>query len=243
MAYGTETIPKVDKIFGPGNRWVTQAKMQIFEDPEGASIDMPAGPSELMVVADENANLEYVSSDLLSQAEHGIDSQVMLVTLSEQFALKVESEVNKQLHKLPRKNIINQSLANSRIIIANNISQAIEISNAYAPEHLILQVNEPDKYISTIKNAGAVFLGKWAPETVGDYVTGSNHVLPTYGYARNYSGLSVIDFMKFISFQTVTREGLERIGPYAQVLADIEGLTAHKRAVSLRLYEKVTQYE
>lgn len=243
MAYGTETIPKVDKIFGPGNRWVTQAKMQIFADPQGAGIDMPAGPSELMVIADENANSEFIAADLLSQAEHGVDSQVMLVTLSEQFALKVESEVKKQLQKLPRRDIATQSLANSRVIIANNISEAIEISNAYAPEHLILQVDEADKYMSNITNAGAVFLGKWTPETVGDYVTGSNHVLPTYGYARHYSGLSVIDFMKFISFQRVTRQGLERIGHYAEALSDIEGLTAHKQAVSLRLNAKVSQYE
>lgn len=239
MAYGTETIPKANKIFGPGNRWVTQAKILVSEDPHGASIDMPAGPSELMVIADENANPGYVAADLLSQAEHGTDSQVMLVALSEQFAINVRSKIEEQLKELPRKNIVEQSLANSRIIIANDIDQAIAISNAYAPEHLILQVKHPSNYLSSIQNSGAVFLGPWTPETVGDYVTGSNHVLPTYGYSRNYSGLGVLDFMKFISFQTVTRTGLEAIGQYAEKLADIEGLKAHKQAVTLRLYEKV----
>ncbi len=237
MAYGTESIPKVDKIFGPGNRWVTQAKILVSEDASGASIDMPAGPSELMVIADEKANAEFVAADLLSQAEHGPDSQVMLISLTESFAELVRAAIMPLVHENPRAEIIKQSLQHSQIILAANLAEAISISNLYAPEHLILQVENPQQYVKDIQNAGAVFLGEWAPETVGDYVTGSNHVLPTYGYARNYSGLSVLDFMKFISVQTVTKEGLEKIGPFAEKLAALEGLHAHKYAVSLRLSE------
>ncbi|HEV2614239.1 MAG TPA: histidinol dehydrogenase [Gammaproteobacteria bacterium] len=237
MAYGTESIPKVDKIFGPGNRWVTQAKQLVSQDSEGAAIDMPAGPSEVMVIADDEANPAFVAADLLSQAEHGVDSQVILIALSEQFIGRVRSALESQLEKLSRKNIIIQALTHSRMIVAENINQAINISNNYAPEHLILQINHPEKYTDKISNAGSVFLGPWAPETIGDYVTGSNHVLPTYGYAKNYSGLSVLDFMKFISFQSVTKSGLVKMGPYAEILSSIEGLDAHKNAVSLRLAE------
>lgn len=240
MAYGTETIPKVDKIFGPGNAWVTQAKILVSQDSEGASIDMPAGPSEVMVIADDNANPDFVAADLLSQAEHGPDSQVMLITLSEEFARSVSQATKTQLEKLPRRHIATQSLSHSQIILAQNIEQAIEISNCYAPEHLILQITHPEKYVDLIQNAGAVFLGRFAAETLGDYVTGSNHVLPTNGYARSISGLSVTDFLKFISFQTVTRAGLEKVGCYAEKLAEIEGLHAHQYAVSLRLAEVVT---
>ncbi len=243
MAYGTETIPKVDKIFGPGNSWVTQAKILVAQDPKGASIDMPAGPSEVMVIADDAADPDYVASDLLSQAEHGTDSQVILVALSEEFAVRVEQAIQRQADVLPRRDIVKQSLVHSRILIANNVEQAILISNLYAPEHLILQIINSEKYSALIQNAGAVFLGAWTPEAVGDYVTGSNHVLPTYGYARNHSGLSLTDFMKFISFQKVTKEGLEKIGPFAEKLAEIEGLQAHKRAVSLRLAEMVISDE
>jgi histidinol dehydrogenase len=240
MAYGTESIPKVDKIFGPGNAWVTQAKMMVAQDPAGASIDMPAGPSELMVIADDNANHEYVAADLLSQAEHGANSQVMLITFSEQFATKVKNSVQLQLEVLPRKEIAKKSLMQSRIIVVNSIEQAISISNNYAPEHLILQIALPQNYVSYIKNAGAVFLGPWSPETIGDYVSGSNHVLPTYGYARSVSGLSVTDFMKFISFQMVTKNGLKEIGGFAERLAELEGLHAHKNAVTLRLAGMIT---
>lgn len=238
MAYGTQTISKVDKIFGPGNAWVTQAKMLVAQDADGAGIDMPAGPSEVFVIADDNAHPTYVAADLLSQAEHGVDSQVMLVVLSEQFATDVERAIKEQLEQLSRHDIAKQSLKNSRIIITDDIEEAITISNLYAPEHLIMHVTHPDQYNALIQNAGAVFLGPWSPETVGDYVTGSNHVLPTHGYARSLSGLSVTDFMKFISFQTVTRAGLEKIGPFAQKIAEIEGLDAHKQAVSLRLEYK-----
>lgn len=235
LAYGTQTIPKVDKIVGPGNAWVTQAKMLVAQDPAGASIDMPAGPSEVMVIGDEDAIPEYVAADLLSQAEHGPDSQVILVTTSTNLANEVESAIYLQLADLKRYDIVKQALENSRIIIVDDINEAISISNTYAPEHLILQIAAPESYIPDIQNAGTVFLGKWSPEAVGDYVTGSNHVLPTYGYAKSYSGLSVMDFMKWISFQTLTKTGLENIGPYAEKLAAMEGLDAHKRAVTLRL--------
>ena len=234
MAYGTESIPKVDKIFGPGNAWVTQAKILVAQDPLGASIDMPAGPSELVVIADNNANPDFVAADLLSQAEHGPDSQVMLITLSEELATAVEQALEKQLSLLSRRSIAEKSLLYARVIIVEAVAQAIAISNQYAPEHLILQTAQAQSYVGQIQNAGAVFRN-WAPETVGDYVTGSNHVLPTSGYARNYSGLSVLDFMKFINVQTVTEEGLQAIGPYAAEIAEIEGLTAHKQAVVLRL--------
>jgi histidinol dehydrogenase len=235
MAYGTESIPKVDKLFGPGNAWVTQAKILVAQDPLGAAIDMPAGPSELLVIADAEASPEFVAADLLSQAEHGPDSQVILITLSEKFAIATEQALEKQLKQLSRYLIAEKSLLHARIIIVETAVQAIAISNHYAPEHLILQVAQAEQYVEQIQNAGAVFLGAWAPETVGDYVTGSNHVLPTSGYARNHSGLSVLDFMKFINVQTVTKEGLQAIGPYAAAIAEIEGLTAHKQAVTFRL--------
>ena len=235
MAYGTATVPKVDKIFGPGNSWVTQAKMVVANEAEGAAIDLPAGPSEVLVIADEHADPDYVAADLLSQAEHGPDSQVILITLSVNVAERVQQALTAQLQTLPRQTIIKQALTYSRCFIVDNLQQALAISNRYAPEHLILEVNEPQRYTAEIQNAGAVFLGKWTPETLGDYVTGSNHVLPTYGYARQFSGLSVLDFMKAINFQSVTQDGLEAIGPYAQQLASLEGLAAHERAVTLRL--------
>lgn len=239
MAYGTETIPKVDKIFGPGNAWVTQAKQLVAQDPAGASIDMPAGPSEIMVIADAFANPAFVAADLLSQAEHGTDSQVILIALSKALTEKVVACVQQQIEMLPRSAIAKQALIHSRIIIAEDMHQAILISNTYSPEHLSLQVENPEQYISQIQHAGAVFLGAWSPETAGDYVTGSNHVLPTYGHAKSHSGLSLTDFMKSISFQKVTEEGLQNIGAYAEKLAEIEGLQAHKQAVSLRLQERI----
>ncbi len=241
MAYGTETIPKVDKIFGPGNAWVTEAKIAVSQDPRGAGIDMPAGPSELLVIADDEANPAFAAADLLSQAEHGPDSQVILITTSEEFALEVKSEIKHQLAQLPRRAIAEKSLLCARLLVVNNVDQAIAISNSYAPEHLILQVANPQQYMPAIQNAGAVFLGNWAPETAGDYVTGSNHVLPTSGYARYCSGLSAMDFIKFINFQMVTADGLQTIGKYAEQLAQIEGLQAHQRAVSLRLAELKTK--
>lgn len=239
MAYGTETIPKVNKIFGPGNQWVTLTKQLVSQDPEGAAIDMPAGPSEVLVIADDQANPAWVAADLLSQAEHGVDSKVILIALSENFITRVKLAIESQLITLSRKTIIEQSLMHSKMIVAQNMVEAITLSNNNAPEHLILQVQNPEIYMDKITNAGAVFLGPWAPETVGDYVTGSNHVLPTYGYAKSVSGLSVLDFMKFISFQRVSKQGLKNIGPYAETLAELEGLDAHKNAVSLRLAEEL----
>ena len=241
MAYGTASIPKVLKIFGPGNAWVTAAKVLVAQDPQGALIDMPAGPSELMVIADENANPEYIAADLLSQAEHGPDSQVLLVSTSSTQIDKVKAAVIAQTQGALRQSIIEQSLAHARFIEVASIDTALDIANSYAPEHLILQVTEPSGYIAKIKNAGAVFLGPWSAETMGDYITGSNHVLPTHGYARSISGLSLLDFMKFISFQTVSRKGLEVAGPYAEIIAAQEGLMAHKNAVSIRL--KDNSYE
>lgn len=240
MAYGTTTIPKIDKLFGPGNQWVTTAKRFVAQDLRAAvSIDMPAGPSEVMVIADSHANPIYVAADLLSQAEHGEDSQVMLVTTCSVFANTILNCIAAQLKNLPRGDIAKKSLAQSKIIIVQNIDEAISVSNLYAPEHLILQVRQPQQYISAINNAAAVFVGPWSAEALGDYVTGSNHVLPTNGYARQCSGLSVVDFLKFISIQTVTHDGLEKMAPFAQQLAEVEGLHAHKNALSLRLVKEV----
>lgn len=235
MAYGTETIPKVDKIFGPGNAWVTQAKMQVAQDAAGAMYDLPAGPSEVMVIADNDANPAFVAADLLSQAEHGSDSQVILVCVSNNFAARVNAEIEKQLLSLNRNEIAQASLKNSRMIVVDNIKVAMDIANLYAPEHLILQVDQPRQYLDLLQNAGSVFLGQWSPESAGDYVSGTNHVLPTYGYARNLSGLSVRDFMKTISIQTITKKGLAGIAESITTLANIEGLTAHANAVSLRI--------
>lgn len=238
MAYGTQSIPKVDKIFGPGNAWVTQAKLLVSQDVNGASIDMPAGPSEVMVIADDAANPHFVAADLLSQAEHGPDSQVLLVAFSETFALAVKAAIQTQLQALTRRETAEKSLQHCRLIVVSSVQEAIGISNHYAPEHLILQMKNAEQYVSTIHHAGAIFVGPWAPETVGDYVTGSNHVLPTAGYARTWSGLSMMDFMKWVSVQYVTEEGLRTIGPYAEVLAAMEGLGAHRNAVSIRLEKK-----
>lgn len=235
MAYGTESVPKVNKLYGPGNTWVTQAKQLVAQDPDGAAIDMPAGPSEVLVIADETAKPEFIASDLLSQAEHGEDSQVIFLTQSEKIAQDVVNCIESQLETLSRKEIIRKSLNNSRIILVNDLTQAFEISNQYAPEHLIVQLKNAENYIELIRNAGAVFLGEWTPESMGDYINGSNHVLPTYGYADRFSGLSVADFMKYISFQSVSKEGLQALGPMAMQLAEIEGLDAHKKAVDIRL--------
>lgn len=235
MAYGTETIPKTHKIFGPGNSWVTQAKLNVSKDPEGAAIDLPAGPSELMIIADETANPNYVAADLLSQAEHGNDSQVFLVSTCEQTIISSLEALSLEAKQLPRYPIIENALKNGAAILVDNIEEALLISNLYAPEHLSLQVKDPNWCVQNIHAAGAVFVGHFAPETAGDYVTGANHVLPTYGYAKNHSGLSVTDFMKFISIQYVTKKGLSKIALYAETLAELEGLSAHKHAISVRL--------
>jgi histidinol dehydrogenase len=235
MAYGTRSVPKCDKLFGPGNAWVTEAKLQVSSDPDGAAIDMPAGPSEVLVIADAGANPVFVAADLLSQAEHGPDSQVILLSDSAQLIEHVEREVERQCASLPRADIARQALAQSRLIEVDSLAQAVEVSNRYAPEHLILQVAEPRALLEGIDSAGSIFLGPWAPESVGDYCSGSNHVLPTYGYARSYSGVSVASYQKQISVQEVSAEGLRHIGPCTATLAAAEQLEAHRRAVTLRL--------
>src|SRR5210317_2220697 len=235
MAYGTETVPKVAKIFGPGNSWVTCAKTLVSTDPAGAAIDMPAGPSEVLVIADHSASAEFVASDLLAQAEHGVDSQVILVTTSSDMGKQVADQIENQLEQLSRVDIARGALENSRIIIVDDIPTAIEVSNRYAPEHLILQITEPRKQLAEIRNAGSVFVGQWTPESVGDYCSGTNHVLPTYGFARTYSGLGVDQFMRQMTVQELSREGLENLGPAVVSLAGLEGLDAHAAAVTRRL--------
>ncbi|WP_243040918.1 histidinol dehydrogenase [Dyella sedimenti] len=235
MAYGTASVPKCDKLFGPGNAWVTEAKLQVSSDPEGAAIDMPAGPSEVLVIADEAANPAFVAADLLSQAEHGPDSQVILLSPSPALLDAVAAEVARQCAALPRAHIAEQALAQSRLIAVASLAQAVEVSNRYAPEHLILQVADPRALLPAIESAGSVFLGAWTPESVGDYCSGSNHVLPTYGYARSYSGVSVASFQKQITVQEVSADGLRTIGPCTATLAAAEQLEAHRRAVTLRL--------
>jgi histidinol dehydrogenase len=235
LAYGTPSIPKVDKIFGPGNAWVTAAKQSVSNDPLGAACDMPAGPSEVMVIADDAARAELVAADLLAQAEHDVQSQAILVTPSSALATAVAEEVSRQASALLRRAIIEKSLAGSRCIVVRDVSSAIAVANDYAAEHLILQLAEPRRWLAQIRNAGSIFLGEWSPETMGDYCSGTNHVLPTYGYARAYSGLSVLDFLKRITVQELTREGLRILGPTAVTLARLEGLDAHANAVTRRL--------
>lgn len=234
MAYGTKSMPKVYKIFGPGNQYVTAAKMLVSTDPDGAAIDMPAGPSEVLVIAGKDARADFVASDLLSQAEHGVDSQVVLVCNDEQKTDEILTEVEKQLHKLSRKEIARLALNNSFALIVENIKDAIEFSNAYAPEHLILNITDADSYLKEIINAGSVFIGQYSCESAGDYASGTNHTLPTYGYARMYSGVSVDSFVKKITFQKLTKEGVKNLGPIVSLMAGVEGLDAHRRAVEIR---------
>lgn len=235
LAYGTETIPKCDKIFGPGNAYVAAAKSLAALEPGGPAIDLPAGPSEAMVLADTKASPVFVASDLLSQAEHDTMAQVILVTTSELFAKGVKAEVETQLSTLPREDIAREAMQNAKFIVVESRGDMIEVTNAYAPEHLIVQIENPDSLVSDVQNAGSIFLGPWTPESVGDYASGTNHTLPTYGAARAYSGVTTESFMKFISVQKLTREGLENIGPAVERLAEMEGLEAHRRAVALRL--------
>jgi histidinol dehydrogenase len=235
MAYGTQSVPSCDKLFGPGNAWVTEAKLQVSADPDGAAIDMPAGPSEVLVIADAEANPSFVAADLLSQAEHGPDSQVILLSPSAALLDKVALEVDRQCAELPRADIARQALTQSRLIQIDSLEQALQVSNRYAPEHLILQVAEPRMLLDGIDSAGSIFLGAWTPESVGDYCSGSNHVLPTYGYARSYSGVSVASYQKQITVQEVSADGLRAIGPCTATLAAAEQLEAHRRAVTLRL--------
>ncbi|WP_156308419.1 histidinol dehydrogenase [Sphingobacterium endophyticum] len=233
MAYGTESIPKVNKIFGPGNQFVTKAK-SLIQGLTDVSIDMPAGPSEVLVIADESCNPAFVAADLLAQAEHGIDSQAVLVCTSENIAKAVEEEVQKQLEVLPRKELAEKAMLNSYIVIADTLQEAMDFSNLYAPEHLILETDEWKPLINKVLNAGSVFLGHLTPESAGDYASGTNHTLPTSGFARSYSGVSVDSFVKKITFQHITEEGLQQIGSTVEILAELEGLQAHKNAVSIR---------
>ena len=235
LAYGTESIPKVDKIFGPGNSWVTEAKIQVSQDVFGAANDLPAGPSEVLVIGDDGADTSFIASDLLSQAEHGEDSQVVFISTSEDLINGVEREIGLQLVELPRQEIARAALRNSRCILVKNLDEAGEVSNAYAPEHLILQVRNPRELLKQIENAGSIFLGAYSPESVGDYASGTNHVLPTYGFARTWSGVTTESFLKSISVQELTVEGLQAIGPGVERLAELEGLRAHRNAVSIRL--------
>ena len=233
MAYGTESIPKVFKLFGPGNQYVTAAKQLIQK--EGVSIDMPAGPTEVLVIADETAVPEFIAADLLSQAEHGADSQVMLLTTSELIIEKVQQSIKEQLKELPRKEIAEKALANSKIVLLQSIDEAIDLSNLYAPEHLILSCNNAKELTGKIISAGSVFIGNYSPESVGDYASGTNHTLPTNGYAAMYSGVSVDSFVKKITFQQLTKEGLINIGNTVMQMAEAEGLDAHKNAIAVRL--------
>lgn len=233
MTYGTESVPRVDKIFGPGNQYVTAAKQ--LATKKGVAIDMPAGPSEVLVYADESAIPSFVAADLLSQAEHGVDSQVVLVASSEKVAKKTLKEVQQQLEKLPRKQIAQKALDNSVAVVMTNQDKAMELINDYAPEHLIVSVENEEEVVNRIYNAGSVFIGNFTPESAGDYASGTNHTLPTYGFARNYSGVSLDSFVKKITYQKITEEGIQNLGPTVETMAASEMLEAHKNAVSVRL--------
>ncbi len=235
MAYGTESVPKVYKIFGPGNQFVMAAKQQV--SLHDVAIDMPAGPSEVCVIADETANAEFVAADLLSQAEHGIDSQVLLITTSDEMPRQVQAEVERQLDLLPRKEIAAKTLENSQLVLVNDDQEAVELSNYYAPEHLILQTRNYEAMAEQVVNAGSVFLGKYACESAGDYASGTNHTLPTHGYATAYSGVNLDSYCRKITFQHLTEEGVRRIGPAVELMAAAEQLDAHKNAMTVRLQE------
>ena len=235
LAYGTASIPKCDKIFGPGNAWVAAAKSLVAQEAGGPAIDMPAGPSEAMVLADEAADPAFIASDLLSQAEHDTVAQVVCVASSAAVADRVEAKIEEQVAELPREDIARQALKHGRMIIAPQRTEIIDIINRYAPEHLIVQLKNPESYVGAIRNAGSIFLGPWTPESVGDYASGTNHTLPTYGAARAYSGITLESFMKYVSIQQLSKKGLKSLGPTVERLAEMEGLEAHKRAVSLRL--------
>src|SRR5690606_16577757 len=235
MAYGTESVPKVDKIFGPGTALTTAAKQLVAADPEGAACDLPAGPSEVLVIADSAANPAFVAADLLAQAEHDVRAQALLVTDSAQLASAVAQEFDRQRAALSRKSILQESVGNCRIIVVDTLTQALEVSNAYATEHLIVQTRAPRALLDAIVNSGSVFLVAWSPESMGDYCSGSNHVLTTYCYARAYNGVSMTEFQKRMTVQELTADGIRRLGPVAETLATLEGLDAHARAVTVRL--------
>jgi histidinol dehydrogenase len=233
MAYGTESINKVDKIFGPGNQYVTKAKQMV--NLEGIAIDMPAGPSEVAVIADDSADADFIAADLLSQAEHGADSQVILITDSSLLIDKVLQSINQQLESLPRKETAKQCLSKSKAIIVKNMKEAIMVSNEYAPEHLIINCQNAENIAESIIQAGSVFIGAYTPESAGDYASGTNHTLPTNGAARAYSGVSLDSFVKEITFQQISKEGIQNLGPIVEIMAEAEQLIAHKNAVSIRL--------
>ena len=243
LAYGTETIAKVDKIFGPGNSFVTEAKQQVNNDANGAVIDMPAGPSEVLVIADENANPAFIAADLLSQAEHGPDSQVILVTNSKDIIEQTQAAIEQQLLELPRADIARKALSNSSLILTKDMQQAVEVSNLYAPEHLIVQTDDADDLLAELDNAASIFVGAYTPESAGDYASGTNHVLPTYGYSRTLSSLNLADFSRKFTVQKVTKQGMRNIGPAIMTLAAAEGLDAHRNAVKLRMKELATSQE
>jgi histidinol dehydrogenase len=233
LTFGTESIPKVYKIFGPGNQFVTVAKQ--LATKYGVAIDMPAGPSELLVMADESAHPAYVASDLLSQAEHGTDSQVILVTTSEKFAAEVAEQVAFQIEELPRKDIAKVAVNNSRSIVVKDFKTALELINEYGPEHFIVATENDDYFVKNIANAGSVFIGNYTPESAGDYASGTNHTLPTNGFSKAYSGVNLDSFMKSMTFQKISQKGLKNIGKAVEIMAEAEGLQAHKNAVTLRL--------
>jgi histidinol dehydrogenase len=235
LAFGTQSVRKVDKIFGPGSAWVTAAKQIIAADPSGAAIDLPAGPSEVLIIADDSANARFVASDLLAQAEHDTLAQVILVTDSARLAREVIDEVAQQSRALSRRDIVAQSMAGSRCVLVPDLSTAVAVSNEYAPEHLIIQTRDPRALLAQVTCAGSVFLGAWSPESMGDYCSGTNHVLPTFGYARSYSGVSLLDYQKRITVQELSADGLRALGPTAITLSAMEGLDAHGNAVKVRL--------
>ncbi len=236
MALGTKSVSRVNKIFGPGNQYVTKAKELIQQ--EGIAIDMPAGPSEVLIIADKTCNPSFVAADLLSQAEHGEDSQVILLTNNYEVVTEVEQELEKQIEELPRKNIAAKALENSKIIQLKNLEDCFEFSNNYAPEHLIIATQNANEWIDKVRNAGSVFLGNYSCESAGDYASGTNHTLPTNGYAKSYSGVSLDSFVKKITFQELSKEGIKNIGPSIEIMAEAEELFAHKNAVTLRLNEQ-----
>ena len=233
MAFGTESVPKTDKIFGPGNQYVMAAKQQV--SLHDVAIDMPAGPSEVCVIADDTANIGFIAADLLSQAEHGADSQVILITTSERIIDNIQPEIDRQLAALPRKEIASKALDNSKLVLVADLDEAMALSNAYAPEHLILQTADPEALAAKVENAGSVFLGQYACESAGDYASGTNHTLPTHGYAKAYSGVNLDSYCRKITFQHLSEEGVRRIGRAVEVMAAAESLDAHKNAMTVRL--------
>jgi len=235
MAYGTATVPKCDKLFGPGNAWVTAAKLLVANDAAGAAADLPAGVTEVLVIADRSARADFVAADLLAQAEHSADAQALLVTTSAELAQRVAEQVRRQMASLSRTAILAESVANIRLLVVDSLDTAFRVANRYAPEHLMLEIDDSRKWLGHVTAAGAVFLGRWSPVSMGDYCSGPNHTLPTYGYAQAYSGLALEDFQKRITVQELSPSGLQGLGPTAQILAGLEGLDAHAAAVTIRL--------